>query len=93
MEYRNLKFCYLMLFIFFVLQSGYLDVVVPPDILNHPEHNPEDGVCQEGGSISLMCSVTGVPRPKVLWRREAGKEIILRTDGRDKTGYYATFHI
>jgi len=82
-----------MLFIFFVLQSGYLDVVVPPDILNHPEHNPEDGVCQEGGSISLMCSVTGVPRPKVLWRREAGKEIILRTDGRDKTGYYATFHI
>ncbi|XP_015012792.2 lachesin [Drosophila erecta] len=66
--------------------SGYLDVVVPPDILNHPEHNPEEGVCQEGGSIALICSVTGVPRPKVLWRREEGKEIILRTESRDKTG-------
>ncbi|XP_041566018.1 protein amalgam [Drosophila elegans] len=64
--------------------SGFLDVVVPPDILNHPEHNLEEGVSTEGGSISLECSATGVPKPKVQWRRESGKEIILRAESRDK---------
>nr|XP_036677643.1 lachesin [Drosophila suzukii] len=64
--------------------SGYLDVVVPPDILTHPEHNSEESVSTEGGSISLVCSATGVPKPKVQWRREAGKEIILRAESRDK---------
>ncbi|XP_050746331.1 protein amalgam [Drosophila biarmipes] len=64
--------------------SGYLDVVVPPDILNQPEHNPQEGVSTEGGSVSLVCSATGVPKPRVQWRREAGKEIILRAESRDK---------
>ncbi|XP_052837439.1 protein amalgam isoform X2 [Drosophila gunungcola] len=64
--------------------SGFLDVVVPPDILNHPEHNLEEGASTEGGSISLVCSATGVPKPKVQWRRESGKEIILRAESRDK---------
>ncbi|XP_034134798.1 lachesin [Drosophila guanche] len=64
--------------------SGYLDVVVPPDILNHPDHNLEEGVSTEGGSIVLVCSATGVPEPKVQWRRETGKDIILRAETRDK---------
>ncbi|XP_070069359.1 protein amalgam [Drosophila takahashii] len=66
--------------------SGYLDVVVPPDILNDQGHNPEEGVSTEGGSILLVCNATGIPKPKVQWRREAGKEIILRTESRDKPG-------
>lgn len=69
-------------------QSGYLDVVVPPDILNHPTHNLEEGVSTEGGSIALECSAIGVPEPKVQWRREAGKEIILRADSREKQGKF-----
>ncbi|EDW86108.2 uncharacterized protein Dwil_GK23444 [Drosophila willistoni] len=64
--------------------SGYLDVVVPPDILNHPEHNLEEGFSLEGGSISLECSATGVPAPTVQWRREGGKEIMMRSETRDK---------
>ncbi|XP_041451214.1 limbic system-associated membrane protein isoform X2 [Drosophila obscura] len=64
--------------------SGYLDVVVPPDILNHPDHNLEEGVSTEGGSIILVCSATGVPEPRVQWRRETGKDIILRAESRDK---------
>lgn len=67
-------------------QSGYLDVVVPPDILNHPTNNLEEGVSTEGGSIALECSAIGVPVPKVQWRREAGKDIILRGDSREKQG-------
>ncbi|XP_062142695.1 lachesin isoform X2 [Drosophila sulfurigaster albostrigata] len=64
--------------------SGYLDVVVPPDILNHPDQNIDEGVSTEGGSISLQCSATGVPEPMVQWRREGGKDIMLRTESRDK---------
>ncbi|KAH8395623.1 hypothetical protein KR222_003719, partial [Zaprionus bogoriensis] len=64
--------------------SGYLDVVVPPDILNHPDQNVDEGVSTEGGSISLLCSATGVPEPMVQWRREGGKDIVLRAESRDK---------
>uniref|UniRef100_A0A1I8NN68 Ig-like domain-containing protein n=1 Tax=Stomoxys calcitrans TaxID=35570 RepID=A0A1I8NN68_STOCA len=65
-------------------QSGYLDVVVPPDILNHPEQNLEENLTNEGGTITLVCTATGVPMPTVQWRREGGKEIILRTESREK---------
>ncbi|XP_033149952.1 lachesin [Drosophila busckii] len=64
--------------------SGYLDVVVPPDIINQPDHNIDEGVSTEGGTISLQCSATGVPDPMVQWRREGGKDIMLRTESRDK---------
>ncbi|KRG03819.1 lachesin isoform X1 [Drosophila mojavensis] len=67
--------------------SGYLDVVVPPDILNHPDENINEGVSTEGGSISLLCSATGVPEPMVQWRREGGKDIIIRSESRDKQAY------
>ncbi|XP_054083383.1 lachesin [Zeugodacus cucurbitae] len=64
--------------------SGYLDVVVPPDILNHPEQNLEEGISNEGGTIVLICSATGVPEPTVQWRREGAKDIVLRTETREK---------
>lgn len=68
------------------LKSGYLDVVVPPDILNHPEQNLEEGMCNEGGTIMLICSAIGVPEPTVQWRREGAKDIVLRTESREKQG-------
>lgn len=74
------------------VQSGYLDVVVSPDILNGPDTNSaaaaavlEEGLINEGGQTQLVCSATGVPEPTVQWRRENGKDIVLRSsDGRDK---------
>ncbi|KAI8119377.1 Lachesin [Lucilia cuprina] len=65
-------------------QSGYLDVVVPPDILNHPDQNLEESITNEGGTITLICSATGVPMPTVQWKREGGKDIILRTESRER---------
>ncbi|XP_064535100.1 lachesin isoform X2 [Drosophila montana] len=67
--------------------SGYLDVVVPPDILYHPDENIDEGVSTEGGSIALQCSATGVPEPMVQWRREGGKDIIIRSESRDKQAF------
>ncbi|XP_035914095.1 protein amalgam [Anopheles stephensi] len=66
-------------------QSGNLDVVVPPDILNENEPNTlEGGVANEGGNVQLVCQATGVPEPAVQWRRENGKDIVVRTEGREK---------
>lgn len=67
-------------------QSGYLDVVVPPDILNGPDGNDgatmsDEGSIPENGTVKLSCIATGVPKPTVQWRREGGRDIILRSEG------------
>ena len=62
-------------------------MVVPPDILNENEPNTlEGGVANEGGNVQLVCQATGVPEPAVQWRRENGKDIVVRTEGREKQG-------
>lgn len=62
--------------IIFGLQMGFLEVVIPPDVSD--EDGGKDHVTNEGGNIRLVCRATGVPEPKVVWRREDGKNIILR---------------
>lgn len=32
----------------------------------------------EGGSAKLVCKARGFPKPRVVWRREDGGEIIVR---------------
>lgn len=57
-------------------QMGYLDVVVPPDIIN--EESSSDIMAPEGGTIKLVCRVKGYPRPHVTWKREDGQEILIK---------------
>uniref|UniRef100_A0A182KF14 Ig-like domain-containing protein n=1 Tax=Anopheles christyi TaxID=43041 RepID=A0A182KF14_9DIPT len=54
-------------------QMGYLDVVVPPDILDYP--TSQDMVVLEGANVTLTCAATGVPEPTVNWKREGDKSI------------------
>jgi hypothetical protein len=49
-----------------IQQSGHLDVVVPPDILNTPEISADESVTNEGGNVQLMCQATGVPEPRLV---------------------------
>lgn len=53
-------------FSFPIQQSGHLDVVVPPDILNAPELSADESVTNEGGNVQLMCQATGVPEPRLV---------------------------
>lgn len=48
-----------------IQQSGHLDVVVPPDILNSLESYADESVTTEGGNVQLMCKATGVPEPRL----------------------------
>ncbi|XP_050436050.1 neurotrimin-like [Adelges cooleyi] len=56
-------------------QIAYLDVVVPPDILDYPTSS--DMVVHEGSNVSLQCAATGYPNPTITWRREDNKNISL----------------
>ncbi|XP_071643523.1 neurotrimin isoform X2 [Temnothorax longispinosus] len=56
-------------------QIGYLEVVVPPDILDYPTST--DMVVREGSNVTLRCEATGSPTPNITWRREDGELIIL----------------
>lgn len=68
---------------------GHLSVVIPPDIVDSVS---EGSSSQEGGSIRLACSATGVPPPTVLWRRELNRPIVFRHEGgREKKGKYLTY--
>lgn len=39
----------------------------------------------EGGSAKLVCKSRGFPKPKIVWRREDGREIIARNGPHGKT--------
>ncbi|CAG7733809.1 unnamed protein product [Allacma fusca] len=49
-------------------QVGFLQVVVPPDILDYPTST--DMVVRENTNVTLQCAATGFPKPTVNWRRE-----------------------
>lgn len=60
-----------------VLQMAFLEVVIPPDIIY--EETSGDMMVPEGGSAKLICKARGFPKPKVVWRREDGGDIIVRS--------------
>ena len=55
---------------------GYLDVVVPPDILD--DETSGDVMVPEGGSVTLNCKARGYPEPDITWKREDRGEIVFR---------------
>uniref|UniRef100_A0A8D8NR25 Lachesin n=1 Tax=Culex pipiens TaxID=7175 RepID=A0A8D8NR25_CULPI len=58
------------------MQTAFLEVVIPPDIVY--EETSGDMMVPEGGSAKLVCKARGYPKPKIIWRREDGREIIAR---------------
>ncbi|XP_060524386.1 neurotrimin-like isoform X2 [Cylas formicarius] len=56
-------------------QVGYLDVVVPPDILDYP--TSADMLVDENLNATLRCVATGSPDPTITWKREDGQMIRL----------------
>ncbi|CAL4139564.1 unnamed protein product, partial [Meganyctiphanes norvegica] len=56
-------------------QTGYLDVQVPPDIID--EETSSEVVVQEGHDVTLRCRARGSPEPIISWKREDGGTIDL----------------
>lgn len=57
-----------------------MNVTIPPDILNDDDGLTDGYQALEGGTIHIRCKATGEPEPEVSWKREDGKQIVLRSD-------------
>lgn len=57
-----------------ISQVGYLQVVVPPNILDSDSTQSTVAI-RENQNISLTCKAEGFPTPKIMWRREDGQGI------------------
>lgn len=64
---------------------GYLEVVIPPDFV--AEETSSDTVVAEGGTARIVCRARGQPTPRIIWRREDGSDIVIRSpNGAKKKG-------
>ncbi|XP_063914923.1 lachesin-like isoform X1 [Zophobas morio] len=57
-----------------ISQVGYLQVVVPPNIID-AESTQSTVAVRENQNISLTCKADGFPTPKIMWRREDSQAI------------------
>ncbi|XP_066942288.1 neurotrimin-like isoform X1 [Macrobrachium rosenbergii] len=64
------------------MQVGYLNVVIPPDI--EEKDTSGDVMVPEGSTVKLVCKAKGFPEPRIEWRRENGKSIVLRPPNQPK---------
>jgi len=56
---------------------GFLDVVVPPNIIDS-ESSLSTVTVRENHNASLICKAEGTPTPRITWRREDNKKIIIK---------------
>ncbi|XP_073972764.1 lachesin-like isoform X1 [Rhodnius prolixus] len=59
-----------------ISQVGYLQVVVPPNILDD-QSTPSSVAVRENQNVSLTCKADGLPQPKIYWRRENSQPIFI----------------
>ncbi|XP_022902062.1 lachesin [Onthophagus taurus] len=70
-----------------ISQVGYLQVVVPPNILDS-ESTQSTVAIRENQNISLTCKADGFPTPKIMWRREDGQPITFERRKKAKVNVY-----
>ncbi|XP_031631296.1 lachesin [Contarinia nasturtii] len=67
-----------------ISQVGYLQVIVPPNILDI-ESTPSSVAVRENQNINMTCRADGFPAPKIIWRREDGESITVERKKKGKT--------
>lgn len=63
--------------------SGCIQLQYPPDISD--EESSTDTTIHEGRNVTLHCSARGNPQPRILWRRDDGTPIKLRSESGAET--------
>ena len=57
--------------------SYFFSFLVPPNIIDS-ESSPSTVTIRENHNASLQCSAEGTPKPRITWRREDGKKIVIK---------------
>lgn len=65
-------------------QLGCITVQVPPDIVD--DSSTSDVTVNEGDNVTLTCTATGKPIPRIVWRREDGQKITILSPNRSGSG-------
>ena len=65
-------------------QLGCIQVQVPPDIVD--ERSTSDVTVNEGDNVTLTCTATGKPAPRIVWRREDGQKMVVSRGGGGGSG-------
>ena len=66
-----------------IAKSAALDVQIPPEITN----SSDDLVIKLGSPAKLVCHADGIPRPRIIWRREDKRNLKVK----DKKGAIKVF--
>ena len=61
-----------------IYQSAWLSVMIPPDI-DMKLTSGDITAREHEDTAQLSCQADGVPRPRIVWRREGGGKIRVRT--------------
>ncbi|XP_015108925.1 lachesin [Diachasma alloeum] len=75
-------------------ELGCLAILVPPDIV-YGDETSKDLSVSEGENVTLNCQATGIPKPRVSWKREDGQHILIRNSTSFSSSYsrkIANFH-
>lgn len=73
-----------------ISQVGYLQVVVPPNIIDE-ESTQSSVAVREHQNTTLTCKAEGFPVPKITWRREDSQSIAIDKRKKGKTDYNQNF--
>lgn len=56
---------------------SYLEVTKAPDIVD--ELTPSEERVMENGQLKLVCRARGHPPPKITWKRQDDRDLLLHT--------------
>lgn len=60
-----------------ISQVGYLQVTVPPVFIDDGSTTSATVIIRENENLTLSCRAQGFPQPKIVWKREDGRDIVL----------------
>lgn len=67
---------------------NFLSVLVPPVFIDDGSTTSATVIIRENENLTLSCRAQGFPQPKIVWKREDGRDIVLSKKMKGKVILY-----